>query len=850
MFQYRQRVYLVFAICGGLLSCGSCDSSRRDSDVPPKQPPSAKIDGAEQGADRDGLQILFKAPKFELTDQLGETFSSDELVGRIWLVNFIFTNCASTCPVQSARIAELQKLIATWPHGNRVRLLSITVDPENDTPAKLLAYAESYMADPNRWKFLTGTRSELWRLSKEGFKFPVSDNALNSSSPITHSPRFLLVDAQSQVRGVYDSTEDEDIPRLIRDMQSLLFLPVADPPDPIAIGKPADIFEPIWLEDRRQDQLSAASSISAFHSFQFEDRCEQSGIDFVHHSVADAGKDFRQNHYDHGNGIAAADVDGDGLIDVYLTSQRGGNQLWKNLGNGKFENITAAAGVALRDRVSVAASFADTDNDGDSDLFVTTTRHGNALFINDGQGRFEDQSLESGLAYSGHSSGADFFDYDRDGLLDLFVTNVGKFTTDEIGFHDLENKQSPYFIGTKTSFAGHLYAHLTEPSILYHNQGNNRFKDVSTEVGIVENGWTGDATPIDVNRDGWIDLYVLNMQGNDIYYENMEGKRFENRSTQTFPRAVWGGMGVKSLDYNNDGRMDLYVTSMHADMWELEVGVLGLPAEKQRVSNKTMPESYLRSRDPGNDVLGNGLYVAQESGGFKEVALEMNAENYWPWGVSAGDLNADGFQDLFVTSSMSYPFRYHINTLLLNDQGNKFRDAEFILGIEPRRANARAYPVFQLDCSGADAGHELSAGRTGIVDVWGAAGTRSSVIFDVDNDGDLDIITNDFNAPPMVLISDLSERKADMHFLKVKLQGVELNRDGLGARVEILLDNRSLTQVHDGQSGYLSQSSLPLYFGLGDATQIEKVIVNWPSGKQQILLGPIASNQTLEVVEE
>ena len=141
-------------------------------------------------------------------------------------------------------------------------------------------------------------------------------------------------------------------------------------------------------------------------------------------------------HYDHGNGIAVADVDGDSRPDLYLTSQLGGNELWRNLGGGRFEDITEKAGVGLSDRIGVTASFADYDNDGDPDLFVTSVRTGNALFENDGEGRFADVTEKAGLAYSGHSSGAVFFDFDNDGLLDLFVTNIGVYTIDQKGRGD------------------------------------------------------------------------------------------------------------------------------------------------------------------------------------------------------------------------------------------------------------------------------------------------------------------------------------------------------------------------------------------------------------------------------
>ena len=187
------------------------------------------------------------------------------------------------------------------------------------------------------------------------------------------------------------------------------------------------------LAARRAAQQKAAQEWSVFHDFHFTDRAVESGITFVNHATEDSAKFYKPNHYDHGTGIAVADVDGDGLPDIYFVSQLGGNELWKNLGKGKFKDITQEAGVALKDRVSVSASFADIDNDGDPDLYVTTVRGGNVLFENDGKGHFKDISKESGLDYVGHSSGAVFFDYDNDGLLDLLLTNVGKYTTDERG---------------------------------------------------------------------------------------------------------------------------------------------------------------------------------------------------------------------------------------------------------------------------------------------------------------------------------------------------------------------------------------------------------------------------------
>src|SRR5256886_2309788 len=214
----------------------------------------------------------------------------------------------------------------------------------------------------------------------------------------------------------------------------------------------------------------------------------------------------------------------------------------------------------MEDAIAVACSFADIDNDGDPDLFVTTVRHGNRLFENLGGGKFRDITAQAGVGYSGHSSGAVFFDYDGDGLLDLFVTNVGVYTTEEKG-------PGGYYVGRPDAFHGHTHPARAEASILYHNLGGNRFKDVTREVGLVDLGWSGDATVIDPNDDGFPDLYVLNMQGANHLWLNEGGKRFRDETKDYFPKTPWGAMGAKVFDFDGDGRLDLFVTDMHSDMW-------------------------------------------------------------------------------------------------------------------------------------------------------------------------------------------------------------------------------------------------------------------------------------------
>jgi hypothetical protein len=594
------------------------------------------------------------------------------------------------------------------------------------------------------------------------------------------------------------------------------------------------------LPARKKAQLEAAKQFKVFHDFQFSDRLNESGITFVHHAVDDATKHMRMGHYDHGSAVAIADVDGDGLYDILFLNQVGGNELWKNLGGGRFKNITEQAGIALAGRVSVAAAFADVDNDGDQDLFITTVRGGNALFENDGHGRFRDITKESGLDLVAHSSGAFFFDYDNDGLLDLLVCNVGKYTTDEKG-------PDGEYIGIQGAFSGHLYPDRFEYPVLYKNLGHNHFKDVTAEVELKPHGWCGEASFADLNGDGWPDIFFLNMQGHSHYYENVGGKKFVEKTDAYFPETPWGAMGIKFFDYNNDGRIDLFIVDMHSDMSD-EPG----PENEKLKSKVTWDENYIQGKK-NEFIFGNALYHNLGNGKFEEISDRLGLETYWPWGPSVGDLNADGWEDVFIPSGMSYPYRYGINSLLLNDHGEKFLDSEFVLGIEPRK---KLYtPWFEIDCSDPreiqaqlNLNSKVCVGQSGKSVIMSPRSSRSAALFDLDNDGDLDIVVNDFNSQPQMLVSDLAQ-KAKIHWLKIVLTGTSSNRNGLGATVRVYAGGRTYFRYNDGKSGYLAQSVLPLYFGLGAAIKVDRVEVDWPSGRKQVVTTGLQENRTLSILE-
>jgi tetratricopeptide (TPR) repeat protein/peroxiredoxin len=524
------------------------------------------------------------------------------------------------------------------------------------------------------------------------------------------------------------------------------------------------------------------------------------------------------------NGVSVGDIDNDGFDDLYVCQPAGlPNRLFRNRGDGTFEDITQASGLGILENTACAL-LADIDNDGRQDLIVVRT-NGPLLFLNEGNGKFRQKldAFQFAAPPQGTFTGAAIADYDRDGWLDIYFCLYLYYQgTDQYTY------PSPYYD-----------AENGPPNFMMRNHRDGTFRDVTAETGLNKNntrysfccGWS------DYNRDGWPDLYVVNDFGRKNLYRNNGDGTFTDVAPQAGVEDVGAGMGVCWFDYDNDGSEDLYV----ADMWT----AAGNRMSMQEVFQKDAPEEVRALYR--KHAMGNSLFHNKGDGAFQDATACAGAEmGRWSWSSDAWDFDHDGYPDLYVANGMvSGP-----SDSTQGEDLNSFFWRQVVAnspqGAKPSHDYEQGWASINelLRSDGTWSGFERNVfyanNRDGTFsDVSGAVGldfledARAFALADFDGDGRMEVFLKNRNGPQLRLLKNvMAELPPSIAF---RLRGTKSNRDAIGAAVTVETEKGRQTRMLQAGSGFLSQHSKEVFFGLGESHGPVKASILWPTGLVQQL---------------
>jgi hypothetical protein len=571
----------------------------------------------------------------------------------------------------------------------------------------------------------------------------------------------------------------------------------------------------------------------------FVDVASAAGVDFQNQyypPFLTEALEFGMIRYGPG-GITAVDYDNNGLYDLFIPDGVE-SKLFRNRGDGTFEDVTREAGLAGLDGVSVAV-FADYDNDGHKDLFVSRTFRPNQLFHNNGDGTFTDVTKESGLAADNCTTVAAWADYDNDGFLDLYVGR---------------------YMDPRKAIPTTFYARNGEPNQLYHNNGDGTFTNVTDRAGVGEKGLCLGVVWGDFNDDGYPDLYVVNDFGRKTLYRNNGDGTFTDLTVKTNTLAYGAGMSASFVDYDNDGKFDYYVTHIRSEhAWYAEAPTVKrymLRSLTEGTWKTDMPLYMEIMRQSGLGFVrvfqqmasGNTLLRNKGDGTFEDATEKANANPPgWFWGACFADFDNDGWQDVYAANGWVYNGKDSeieldfLNNVVVNQRQYKtgiFFDPKYFASSSWHGWERNRYLRNNGDGTFSELGH---ATGTDLL-----LNSRGVAVADFWNRGVMDIAVSASTGRHALLKNLVG---VDRNWLQVELIGTVSNRDAVGARVAIYAgEQQQAREVVLGDS-YGSQSALRLHFGLGPSAKVDKLIVRWPCSKAIQTFENVAANRIIQITE-
>ena len=553
------------------------------------------------------------------------------------------------------------------------------------------------------------------------------------------------------------------------------------------------------------------------------------GIEFNNRLIfSDDFNVYKYRNFYNGGGVAIGDINNDGLQDVYLTSNQEENKLFLNLGNFKFKDITETAGVSGTKAWSTGVTMVDINADGLLDIYVCNSgdikgdNKQNELFINKGDLTFEEKAKSYNLDDSGYSTHANFFDYDKDGDLDVYILNN---SYQAIGSFDLRRNERP-----KRDILG--------GDKLMKNE-NGVFIDVSESAGIYGSviGFGLGVTVGDVNGDNWDDIFVSNdFFERDYLYINQKNGTFKEELTNQMMSISGASMGADLADIDNNGTNDIFVTEM-------------LPSDYTRLKSVTTFEGwdkyqYNVKNGYHHQFTRNVLHLNVGNDKFSEIGRLAGVESTdWSWGALFFDFDNDGLKDLFVANGIykdltNQDYLQYISnsevvkSIVTNNQVNYQKLVE-IIPSNPVPNHA----FINLN------GTEFKEFKTSGLQISGFSNGAS--YGDLDNDGDLDLIVNNVNMPAFIFENQTNEKS---NFIKLELIGEGNNRFSIGAKIFITANGQTQMQQIQTTRGFQSSVDLRPNFGIANSTSVDIKVI-WPSGKERYLQG-VEPNQIIKLNEK